>query len=59
MTQQGFQGSAEEKFGSAGRVNGFLREFGPTSNMPNMTGSIPWDQPSLTCSTIRPPYRGE
>ena len=38
MAQQGFSGSKEEKFRSAGRANGFLREFGPTSNMPNHDG---------------------
>ena len=38
MAEQGFPGNTEEKFRSAGRVNGFLREFGPTSNMPNQDG---------------------
>ena len=33
--QQDFPGSTEEKFRSASRANGVLREFGPTGNMPN------------------------
>ena len=38
MAQQGFPGNTEEKFRDAGRVAGFLREFGPTSNMPSQDG---------------------
>ena len=38
MAQQGFPGNTEEKFKVAGRVTGFLREFGPTSNMPTQDG---------------------
>ena len=38
MAQQGFPGNTEEKIRNAGRVTGFLREFGPTSNMPSADG---------------------
>ncbi len=38
MAQQGLPDSTEEKVPSAGRANGFLREFGPTSNIPNHDG---------------------
>jgi hypothetical protein len=33
MAQNGFVGSTAERFRGAGRVTGFMREFGPTSNM--------------------------
>lgn len=33
MAQTGFAGSTAERFRLAGRVTGFMREFGPTSNM--------------------------
>ena len=38
MAQQGFPGNTEEKFRNAGRVTGYLREFGPTSNMQSHDG---------------------
>lgn len=33
MAENGFAGSTAERFKLAGRVTGFMREFGPTSNM--------------------------
>ena len=33
MAENGFASSTAERFKLAGRVNGFMREFGPTSNM--------------------------
>ena len=33
MAEHGFAGSTAERFKLAGRVTGFMREFGPTSNM--------------------------
>ena len=33
MARQGFPGNTAKKFIDAGRVGGYLREFGPTSNM--------------------------
>ena len=33
MAENGFANSTEERFRQAGRINGFMREFGPTSNM--------------------------
>ena len=38
MAQQGFPGNTEDKFRSAGRITGYLREFGPTSNMQSDDG---------------------
>ena len=58
MAQQGLPDSTEEKVPSAGRANGFLREFGPTSNIPNHDGFDFLGSTLLTRSTIRPPYRG-
>lgn len=33
MAENGFANSTAERFKQAGRINGFMREFGPTSNM--------------------------
>ena len=33
MAEHGFANSTAERFKQAGRINGFMREFGPTSNM--------------------------
>ncbi len=33
MAEHGFSGSTADKFESAGRATGFMREFGPTSDM--------------------------
>jgi hypothetical protein len=33
MAEHGFAGSTAERFRKAGRINGYMREFGPTSNM--------------------------
>ena len=33
MAEHGFAGSTADKFRSAGRATGFMREFGPTSDM--------------------------
>ena len=33
MAEQGFPGNTEDRFREAGRITGFLREFGPTTNM--------------------------
>ena len=33
MAENGFANSTAERFKQAGRVTGFMREFGPTSNM--------------------------
>lgn len=33
MAERGFAGSTAERFRLAGRINGYVREFGPTSNM--------------------------
>lgn len=33
MAEHGFANSTAERFNQAGRINGFMREFGPTSNM--------------------------
>ena len=33
MAEHGFPGSTEDRFRQAGRVTGFMREFGPTSSM--------------------------
>ena len=33
MAERGFTGSTAERFRLAGRINGYVREFGPTSNM--------------------------
>ena len=33
MAEQGFPGNTEERFRQAGRITGFLREFGPTTQM--------------------------
>ena len=33
MAEHGFAGSTPEKFSQAGRITGFMREFGPTSDM--------------------------
>lgn len=33
MAEHGFAGSTPEKFSRAGRITGFMREFGPTSDM--------------------------
>ena len=30
MAEHGFAGSTAERFRQAGRINGFMREFGPT-----------------------------
>lgn len=38
MAEQGFPGNTEDRFREAGRITGFLREFGPTTNMPNQDG---------------------
>lgn len=38
MAEQGFPGNSEERFREAGRITGFLREFGPTSNMQTHDG---------------------
>ncbi len=33
MAEHGFSGSTPERFKKAGRINGFMREFGPTADM--------------------------
>jgi hypothetical protein len=33
MAEHGFANNTAERFKQAGRINGFMREFGPTSNM--------------------------
>jgi len=33
MAEHGFAGSTAERFRLAGRINGYMREFGPTANM--------------------------
>ncbi len=33
MAEHGFDGSTPERFEGAGRISGFMREFGPTANM--------------------------
>lgn len=33
MAEHGFAGSTAERFRSAGRINGYMREFGPTADM--------------------------
>ena len=33
LSEHGFTGSTAERFKQVGRINGFVREFGPTSNM--------------------------
>ena len=38
MAEQGFPGNTEDRFREAGRITGFLREFGPTTNMQNQDG---------------------
>jgi hypothetical protein len=38
MAEQGFPGNTENRFREAGRITGFLREFGPTTNMQNQDG---------------------
>lgn len=38
MAEQGFPGNTEERFREAGRVTGFLREFGPTTDMQAQDG---------------------
>ena len=38
MAEQGFPGNTEDRFREAGRITGFLREFGPTTNMQNEDG---------------------
>ena len=34
MAEQGFAGSTAARFSQAGRISGYMREFGPTSTMP-------------------------
>ena len=38
MADQGFPGNTEARFREAGRITGFLREFGPTTNMQAQDG---------------------
>lgn len=38
MAEQGFPGNSEDRFRQAGRITGFLREFGPTTNMQSQDG---------------------
>jgi hypothetical protein len=38
MAENGFASSTADRFRLAGRVNGFMREFGPTSNMGSPDG---------------------
>ncbi len=33
MAERGFAGNTAERFRTAGRINGYVREFGPTANM--------------------------
>ncbi len=33
LAEHGFTGSTTERFNQAGRINGFMREFGPTADM--------------------------
>ena len=42
MAEQGFPGNTEDRFREAGRITGFLREFGPTTNMQTGTASTSW-----------------
>ena len=39
MAEQGFADNTPERFRQAGRVTGYMREFGPTSSMPVQDGS--------------------
>jgi hypothetical protein len=38
MAEHGFAGSTAARFREAGRINGYMREFGATSNMPIFDG---------------------
>jgi hypothetical protein len=38
MAEHGFAGSTEDRFRRAGRINGYMREFGPTADMPVFDG---------------------
>lgn len=38
MATDGFTGSTAERFQLAGRINGYMREFGPTADMPVFDG---------------------
>ena len=39
MAQHGFADSTAARFQKAGRINGYMREFGPTSSMPARDGT--------------------
>ncbi len=38
MAEHGFAGSTSQRFRQAGRITGYMREFGPTANMPAEDG---------------------
>lgn len=38
MAEHGFTSSTAERFQQAGRINGYMREFGPTADMPVFDG---------------------
>ena len=40
MAETGFANSTAQRFSQAGRITGFMREFGPTSSMASPDGGL-------------------